>query len=205
MAKTKPSWLSEPFLICFNYQENSVNHFLWLKIMRVQTFFIFSASVSWKITFFGTIYDHFFVSCCLILFVHSFSCNHKDECFHPRWRLEEGLYSSHKYMKRNMQGFFINANIRAVGLVIRATREINGGHTLAWVEVIACVCGNNKVIISELIAFLSANCNFEHDQIASDGHFQLPPQDWKQREVYILQRSPSMNSGVYWQRIFHKH
>ena len=31
----------------------------------------------------------------------------------------EGLYSSHKYMKRNMQGVFINANIRAVGLVIR--------------------------------------------------------------------------------------
>lgn len=65
-----------------------------------------------------------------------------------------------------MQGLFINANIRAVGLVIRQQEKINGGHTLARVEVIAGVCGNNKVIISELIAFLSANCKFELDQTA---------------------------------------
>ena len=102
---------------CFNCKVNSMNHFLWLKIMRVQTFFIFSASLSWKITFFWIIYDHFFVSC-LICF-HSFSCESQRWMFSPRWGLEEGLYSSHKYMKRNMQRVFINANIRAVGLVIR--------------------------------------------------------------------------------------
>ena len=37
----------------------------------------------------------------------------------------EGLYSSHKYMKRNMQGVFINANIRAVGLVIRQQEKLD--------------------------------------------------------------------------------
>ena len=73
----------------FNCQENSMNHFLRLKIMRVQTFFIFSASVSWKITFFGIIYEHFFVSS-LILFFHSFSCESQRWMFSPRWLLTRG-------------------------------------------------------------------------------------------------------------------
>ena len=102
----------------FNCQENSMNHFLRLKIMRVQTFFIFSASVSWKITFFGIIYDHFFVSCLILFFPFFFLRITKMNVF-TKVTAYEGLYSSHKYMKRNMQGFFINANIRAVGLVIR--------------------------------------------------------------------------------------
>ena len=80
--------------------------------------------------------------------------------------LRRGCILPTNIWNESCKDFFINANIRAVGLVIRQQEKINGGHTLARVEVIACVCGNNKVIISELIAFLSANCKFELDQTA---------------------------------------